>query len=158
MAETTDSTTKNRFALLEIDGVEPICALLEGETQCLARRRDWNAKGNGEEEHRRVCLPGETRGQWAADAGTTDGGWAARGMLASNRHCVQRVTLPLGTLIVAFDRSFRQGQSRGPAEVTAGILARVEEEPNGKIEWGLKHRKSGESVEVWTPARGWVAI
>ena len=117
----------------------------------IARERRWNAKGNGEEENRRIKIPGEGP-IWASDGPNLDGDWQPRGMLAAQRKCKETVEVPEGTVIVAFDKPYSGGQPRGSAQVTAGIVEYDADKEKLVINWDLPVRRKDGGHEVSLPA------
>lgn len=115
--------------------------------QILLRDRDLNGKGNGTEEHRRIAIPGGAAG-WAADlAGDVTGQWARGGIRAHERRCSQTGVVPVGSVIVAYDKPMRGYTSSGAAEVTAGIV--LEAPPVEMAErWSWKAAKAGGGI-LW---------
>lgn len=120
------------------------------------RKRDLNCKGNGIEVHRRVRLPDGLTG-WASDiAEDITGSWSSGTFLAADRHAIQRGVVPVGTVVLAFERSLRGGQKSGAASVAAGRVG-LDNDGKTKIEWGLSTRKRGQEQQVKI-GEEWIAV
>lgn len=137
----------------------------------LLRQKDLNARGNGTQETRRIRLPDGAAG-WASDlAQDVTGDWSSGTLRADDRRCSQHGHVPVGTIVLAFDSSFRGGQKHGPASVVGGVVVStaqgvaVRKERTGKddgksdaIRWGLSTRRRNGDYEVQTPDGEWVTV
>lgn len=133
----------------------------------ICRQKDLNARGNGNQDTRRVRLPDGTRG-WASDVlEDVTGYWSSGTFLAADRRCAQRGRAPVGTVVVEYSSSFRGGKKSGTASIRAGIVVSEEEgailaaeagdaKPHA-IRWGLSYRRRGSDVEVKVGDE-WVAV
>lgn len=121
---------------IEIDGIEidlPAeiaeeieAARAEGAFHRVAlRRRRVNAKGNGEEEFRRYVFrdaAGDLASDWLSDLPKLRD---RTGYVRSDdRKGESSAEVPVGTIVVSYDRTYRRGRATGPAEVTVGIVGR----------------------------------
>jgi hypothetical protein len=138
--------------------VEPSLPVKPVMVRINARSRDLNGKGNGQEEHRRLRMPHLNATIWAADGQDVRGNWVPRGgTFAASRRCSQTVLVPVGTIVVAFDRSFRAYERTGSAEVKAGVVSdRPIEAGKSVIDWTLSTRRTSGKVEVQFPSGEWV--
>ena len=140
------------------------------QRRIVLRKKDLNGKGNGEQETRRVLLPGGTSG-WASDhAQDIEGSWESGSYLASQRRCSETGLVPVGTIVLAYESRLRGGQKQGRAEAKAGIVVSVEEgrqvresrgvsdERSDSIRWGLSTRRRGQVIEVQTPTGEWEEV
>jgi hypothetical protein len=113
--------------------------------QIKLRDRDLNAKGNGTEEHRLVVkldaaaedptVIGTGRAKWARDhAERVTGDWLRMDFRAANRQCGERGWVPIGTLVIAIDKTIRGYKSEGRATYTLGVVG-IDAEGKTKITW-----------------------
>lgn len=150
---------QNRVVLLPIieEAIREVYPPEPTEVRIRARYRDWNAKSNGSEVHRRGRFPtGETG--WLKDIGSSpQGQWLPRDFRAAARSASQTVLVPVGTIIVDFEKPFRGGAPSGPAVVTVGVVRA--EGGKAKFDWGgLKFKQSGCDVVVTLPSKEKVTI
>lgn len=100
----------------------------DGESKELeVASRDLNCKLNGNEQFRRVIYPGKSDSEWPESERLP-----AFGIRASERHCAVTADVPIGTIVVDYDRSVYRGK-RGQCKVSFGLFTR-----QGLVE--LKHK------------------
>lgn len=131
--------------------------------QIKLRDRDLNAKGSGTEEHRLVVLldtapedptvMGTGRAKWARDcAERVTGDWLRMDFRAANRKCGERGWVPIGTLVIAIDKSIRGYKSEGRATYALGVVG-ADAEGKTKITWNLPGKDG--HVKVESNGSGW---
>jgi hypothetical protein len=99
-----------------------------------AAYRDLNCKGNGDETYRRLRYPGASTEVWP-DAERLP----RRGMLAGDRRCCVYCDVPVGTIVVDFERYVSRFQG-GKCKVTIGIvIANIDNPSKADIVW-CEHR------------------
>lgn len=127
-------------------------------TEFIGRKRDCNAKGNGDEVYRMVAIYDDQAERhrplcWAdriEGAITIRDDWKPMGYRAANRRCesVYRVTLPAGSLMLRIDKTI--GRHAG-TERSAYVLIENPAEP-GKAKWHeldvVGTRKVGDAWET----------
>lgn len=118
--------------------VEALAAYHAGNPDAVAQvripaaYRNLSCKQSGPECYRRVRYPGAESEVWP-DAERLP----ARGIRASDRRAMVYCDVPIGTIVVDYERQVYRG-SRGKCSVTIGIVCR-ESDGHGKIEW-CEHR------------------
>jgi hypothetical protein len=100
-------------------------------TTIRAAYRDLNCRESGPECYRRVIYPGRTEPEWPDSDRLT-----APGHLAADRRCTVHCEVPVGTLVLDYERQVFRGR-RGRCSVTIGLVAA--RDGKGVIHW-LKHR------------------
>lgn len=97
-----------------------------------AAYRDLNCKGNGPECFRRVWYPGADSPEWP-DCDRLP----RRGELAGNRRSTVYCSLPIGTLVIDFERRISRYQG-GKCDVKFALVHQAEK-GDSALEW-LSHR------------------
>jgi hypothetical protein len=143
----TEATLADRFET-EVRRVLD-CPELDGhQVSIRAAYRDLGCSGSGPECYRRVRYPGKTSEEWP-DCDRLP----ARGISAAERRCTVYCDVPVGTIVVDFERQVYKG-SRGKCKVSIGVAIAHPDTGKGHIEW-YEHRtlRSRPVYEVKLPGR-----
>jgi hypothetical protein len=100
-------------------------------TTIRAAYRDLSCAGSGPECYRRVLYPGSAEPEWP-DADRLP----APGSSASSRRCTVRCVVPVGTIVVDYERQVHKGH-RGRCTVAIGLA--TARDGDDRIEW-LEYR------------------
>jgi hypothetical protein len=116
----------------------------------LAQSGNYDKRGHGSAESRRVILPGETTSRWANEAGETDGDYDRR-----TKNGTDYSWVPEGTIVVAYDTETTKF-GKGRAKLTAGVVVKYRnaEGKDRTVAWessGLTARRKGDAVIVTLP-------
>jgi hypothetical protein len=145
ITETTETTLEERIqteACRVLDNPDP-----DGpNVRIRAAYRDLSCKGSGPECYRRVRYPGKTSEEWP-DCDRLP----AAGIRASERRSSVSCDVPVGTIVVNFERQVYKNQ-RGKCKVTVGIVIAHPDTGKGHIVW-CEHRtlRSRPVYEVTLP-------
>jgi hypothetical protein len=125
---TTEVTLDDRIqaeVLRVLDNPDP-----DGTTVSIrAAYRNLGCSGSGPECYRRVRYPGKTSEDWP-DSDRLP----ARGIRAAERRCSVYCDVPVGTIVVDFERQVYKG-SRGKCKVSIGVAIAHPDTGKGHIVW-----------------------